>query len=119
MSIPERRLLREKFLIALYEALGDAPLTNIDYREIATKIGMTEDGHPVAQYLVDEGLAEFVALGGMIALTHEGRKRAEELLAGAEGERGLVTTLSIGELREVEKVIGLLERARDGPAALG
>jgi hypothetical protein len=119
VSVPERRLLREQFLLALYAELGDTPLEDTDYRAIATKIGMTEDGYAVAQYLVDDDLAEWTAMGGAIGLTHEGRKRAEELLARAEGQSGLVVTLSIGELRELEQVVDLLQRASDDLPLMG
>jgi hypothetical protein len=96
MDIAGRGMQRQQVLLALYSELGDTPLASVKYREVAGKIHLEDaDGHAVAQFLVDEGLAERFALGGEMALTHCGRKQAEELLAGVGGDSALTMVLSI------------------------
>jgi hypothetical protein len=70
----ERDQKRAEFLGALYEAVDGDRFRVVNHRQIAGKLGLDDDreASKVAQWLVDEGFADWAALGGEIEITHLG-----------------------------------------------
>ncbi|MBB6482724.1 hypothetical protein [Spirochaeta isovalerica] len=78
MDIKEKKAARYKFLNELYNATGGSKNELISAIELGKKIGLENNlSHDVAQYLSDEGLLEFAALGGIIRITHGGIQEIE------------------------------------------
>lgn len=68
-------------LLALYEVTDADKLKRVNYRTIAADVGLEDaEAQRAVQYLVDEGLAKWAAMGGSIAIEHRGIKEAESAL---------------------------------------
>lgn len=85
LSIRKKRERRAAFMNRLYEVTDGNRLAHINFRTIGQAFGWSEtDAAAVAQYLVDEGLAEWVALGGSLGITHVGVVEVEELASAPD-----------------------------------
>jgi ketopantoate reductase len=74
-----KKILRAKYLNALYDAVDGNSRSRVGCDEIATKLGMTrQEMDPVLQYLKEERLLEFVDVSGRIAITHQGVLEIEQ-----------------------------------------
>jgi hypothetical protein len=79
-SVVERQADRLRLLLALYEAVDADTHARINYRGLPSGGRSEQETAKSIQYLVDEGLAEWAALGGMLAITHRGIREAEAAL---------------------------------------
>ena len=87
MDIKEKRTARYKFLNELYNETGGSKNKLVNVIELGKNIGLdTNISHDVSQYLSDEGLLEFAALGGIIRITHEGIREIENALSHPDQE---------------------------------
>jgi hypothetical protein len=78
-TLEEKRRKRLQFMEAVYEATGGDRFTFIELGVIAPKIGLSQDdAGQVAQYLVDEHLLKWAAMGGVLEITHYGIKEVEQ-----------------------------------------
>jgi len=74
-----KKILRAKYLNALYDGVDGNSRGRVRCDEIRTKLGMTRDEmDPVLEYLKQEGLLEFAGLNGVIAITHPGVVEVEQ-----------------------------------------
>lgn len=81
LPITEKRERRGAFMQRLYEVTDGNRLARVNFRTIGSHFGWDEqETYAVAQYLVDEYLAEWAAMGGLIAITHAGVVEVEQLL---------------------------------------
>jgi flavodoxin len=81
VSQEHKRATRYKYLKALYEGTDGNELTYVDMFEIGRSVGLDQEATVATyEYLKNEGLAEAVALGGIIKITHSGVKEYEESL---------------------------------------
>jgi len=70
---------RIAFLKELYEKSGGNEYKWFDFRALGKDIGLDEDtAFNVANYLSNEGLLKWQALGGILGITHLGIKLSEE-----------------------------------------
>jgi hypothetical protein len=82
-SVQEKQATRLRVLLALYEVTDGNRHARVNYRAIANDLGLEHDvASSAVQYLVDEGLAKWAAMGGMIAIFHLGVREAEAVLGG-------------------------------------
>ena len=79
---------RKRFLLLrkLYDLTDGVPDSHlIDIRQLGPEIGLNaEDALNTFEYLKGEGLAKWMALGGVGTITHWGVKEVEEALEGRE-----------------------------------
>lgn len=79
--VHQRQADRLRLLLALYEAVDADTMQRVNYKTLAAEIALDgEDARRAAQYLVDEGLAKWAAMGGSMAIEHWGIKEAEDAL---------------------------------------
>jgi hypothetical protein len=82
LSVTNKDKIRTELLLTLYEMAGGKLLQGVTDEELSKKIGVedrTEFGE-IALYLREEGLVKFQSFSS-IALSHEGRKLAERIMA--------------------------------------
>ncbi|MCE5175799.1 MAG: hypothetical protein ABFC90_07150 [Bacteroidales bacterium] len=73
MGIDDKKNARFLFLEKLYDTTDGNSTYIVDMWELGTELGFDrEKTHNIVDYLTDEGLIEPKALGGGIAITHEG-----------------------------------------------
>jgi hypothetical protein len=73
MSIDDKKKDRFLFLQKLYDTTDGNSAYMVDMWELGTELGFDrEKTHNIVDYLTDEGLIEPKALGGGIAITHDG-----------------------------------------------
>lgn len=81
LTVKEKRERRAAFMRRLYEMTDGNRSRRVDYRQFGEAFGWPEiEAFAVAQYLVDEGLADWKALGGLLGITHAGVVEVEQLL---------------------------------------
>ena len=74
-----KKILRGKYLNALYDATDGHSRVHVDMFDTGTNLGFTrEEVNAVAIFLKEEGLLEFVNVGGSIAITHQGVREVEQ-----------------------------------------
>lgn len=79
------RARRFAFLRDVYDKAAGNRMARMRMQEVAADLGLDEDeAFSVAQYLVDEGLLEWAAMGGLMAITHWGIKEIEEAIAAPD-----------------------------------
>lgn len=84
-SIDELRKKRFQFLHRLYEKTDGNEHKRIDMWELGNELGFDkEETNKLSQYLVSEYLMEYAALGGIIAITHQGVIEVEDALSHPE-----------------------------------
>lgn len=85
-ALEQLRVQRFAFLRAVYEASdASAGERTLQMRDVGAELGYDEPlTEKITQYLVDEGLLEWAAMGGLIELTHWGLKEVEEVLSAPE-----------------------------------
>lgn len=82
VTLDQRRAWRLAFMKKLYDITGGNQAAFVDMWELGTELGIPRDEiNGVTDHLDGEGLLEYVALGGQIAITHAGRKEVEDALA--------------------------------------
>lgn len=73
MSLEDKKKDRFLFLQKLYDTTDGNSAYRIDMWELGAELGFDRGKiHNIVDYLTDEGLIEPKALGGVIAITHEG-----------------------------------------------
>lgn len=79
-TIHQKQRWRSELLRLLYQEVDGVPqLRDVDYRTLGPKAGLTDPELSNAiQWLVDNGLAEWTALGGSLGITPEGVNAVEE-----------------------------------------
>jgi hypothetical protein len=81
-TLDEKRLLRLRFMDEVYRNTTGDRFTFTHLDPVATSLHLSrEEAGAVAQYLVDEGLIEWTALGGGLGITHAGIKEVEQALS--------------------------------------
>lgn len=116
-TIEEKRRWRFELLRVLYEEVDGVPRRrDVDYRTLGPKVGLTDpDLRNAVQWLVDNGMAEWVALGGSLGITPEGVNAVEEsVTSDAQVHIEVATT---AEVQIVERFLGELRRLDDELAA--
>lgn len=100
-SIEERQANRLRMLLEVYNMTDGDKFKRVNYRQIAAQLGLDDpEAVNAAQYLVDEGLLQWAALGGTIAIEHRGVKEAEAVLLGHSTPHfgtGVVNIISISD----------------------
>lgn len=77
--LEQKKARRFKYLKALYDASNADPMARIDMHSLGANLGLNSaEVDAIARYLHDEGLLKFVAMGGIIAITHRGVIEIEE-----------------------------------------
>lgn len=79
MDLEIKKAKRFEFLKALYDAVDGSPRSYVNMWELGTDIGFdrkTTDN--IVEYLVDQNLVEYFAIGGNIVITHSGVLEIEE-----------------------------------------
>lgn len=78
-SLDEKRAMRAAFMRLLYEETNGSTNATANEKELGLRFGW-DDGTTdlVAEYLQGEGLLEYVAFGGTIAITHAGVVEVEQ-----------------------------------------
>lgn len=80
--IEQKRAQRLKFLHRLYEVTDGALHTGVVMWELGAELGFSrEETESVCDYLEGEGLADSIALGGTIGITHRGVVEVEEAIS--------------------------------------
>jgi hypothetical protein len=78
IRLEEMKKMREKFLMAVYEATKGEKNVRVNMFEIGSHLGLSNtDTNRIFDYLEGEGLLKARTLGGGIGITHEGVKTAE------------------------------------------
>lgn len=84
-SIEEIKKKRFQFLNRVYELTGGSQFNFVNMCEIGKELDfdntLTDN---IAQYLVEEGLIEHQAFGGIISITHNGIREVEEALSNPD-----------------------------------
>jgi hypothetical protein len=81
----EIRAQRFAFLRAVYDETDGTTERMVQMSDIGAKVGFDDDlTGRIVTYLIDEGLLEWAAMGGLIELTHWGLKEVEEVLSTPE-----------------------------------
>lgn len=79
-TIEQRQAARFRILETAYEMTEGNPHGVFNRRDISRKLHLSENDTLIeAQWLVDEGLLEHLAMGGDMAITHEGIKEVEAM----------------------------------------
>jgi hypothetical protein len=79
------RSQRLAFLRSVYDATGGSRMGRVRMQEVATELALPQgDAANIAQYLVDEHLLEWAAMGGLMELTHWGIKEIEESISAPD-----------------------------------
>lgn len=79
ITIDEKRKDRQAFLEKLYELTDGNKMRSVDYREVGKQAGLADDrAEAAAAYLVADGLASWVSLGGFLSITHQGVRAVED-----------------------------------------
>lgn len=69
---------REAYLLDLFRRTGGSATRPVASRDIAARLGFSDRVRDdIEEYLNEEGLLQFVAMGPMVALTHKGRLYCE------------------------------------------
>ena len=77
-SIEEKKKKRLEFLHRLYELSGGNQSTFVNMFDICKELGLDRAScGEIAQYLQEEDLIEFRALGGLVSITHSGIVKVE------------------------------------------
>lgn len=81
-TIEEKRAQRLKFMRLLYEATGGDTVKILNMRTLGDELQLSEsETATLVQYLVNEYLVEWAALGGFIRIAHRGVVEVEEALS--------------------------------------
>jgi hypothetical protein len=81
ISVIERQQQRLRFLLTTYEMTDGDVYERINYREVASALGLAEDeAFKALQYLVGERFMKHASFGGGISIEHRGVKEAEAIL---------------------------------------
>jgi hypothetical protein len=81
----EIRVQRFAFLRSVYDETYGTTERMVQLTDIGAKVGFDEDlTERIVAYLIDEGLLEWGAMGGLIELTHWGLKEVEEVLSAPD-----------------------------------
>jgi hypothetical protein len=85
-SLGEKKAKRFKYLNRLYEKTNGDTFVHVHmFEDIGNELGFsTDDTESVVQYLVDERLMEYAAMGGSVAITHYGVTQVEAALSEPE-----------------------------------
>jgi len=84
-TIEEKRKQRFQFLKRLYELSGGDKFKSFEMFEIGKELGFDKKlTANIAQYLEGEMLIEYIAFGGIIAITHNGIVEVEEALSNPD-----------------------------------
>jgi hypothetical protein len=114
MATPaERQEWRRLLLERLFDASdGVAIRDDFDYRELTDGFGLTDasEADVVAQRLVDEGFAEWVAMGGQIGITPAGVEEEERRRAAGAADPELAV-LPLALLGDVETFVSIVRGA--------
>src|SRR5262245_47883454 len=82
MTTEELRAARFRFLRALYEASGGSQWEWPEANDIAVALGFDRElTARITDYLADEGLIQYRALGGIIGITHQGIREVEDAVS--------------------------------------
>lgn len=83
--LEEKRRRRLAFMERLYERTDGDRMQRVDFRDIATQLGWTEEeATAVVYYLKDEGLLELPTMGGAVSLSHAGVVEMEAAMEDPE-----------------------------------
>jgi uncharacterized protein YegP (UPF0339 family) len=86
-TLEERRSHRLQFLKALYDATDGNEFKVVNIWDIGKKLKWDDETVNVtAQYLVGEGLLQYLTLGGGLVITHFGVEQVENAIANPEQE---------------------------------
>lgn len=84
-TIDDLKKKRFQYLNLLYEKTGGDKFNRVSMWELGNELGFERDEtHSITQYLTGEGLMEYAALEGIIAITHYGVKEVEKALIHPE-----------------------------------
>ncbi|HRR92025.1 MAG TPA: hypothetical protein P5253_07115, partial [bacterium] len=84
-EVEEMKKKRFQFLYRLYKLTGGDEFKEEDMFKIGKELGFDKDlTDKIVQYLKGEGLIEFLAMGGMIRITHQGIREVEEALSKSD-----------------------------------
>ena len=105
IDIEKRKQCRLKFMLKLYEATGGYRHGIVNMWELGKDSGLSrEDTEVTVEYLVGEGLAEYVAMGGTIGITHYGILEVERAVDEPEEPTryfpAAVNFISIGQMHD-------------------
>jgi hypothetical protein len=74
-----KKILRAKYLNALYDAADGNTRSHHNDSEIWGSLVVDDQAmDPIVHYLSEEGLLEYVALGGVLSITHAGVREVEQ-----------------------------------------
>lgn len=84
MDIERKKALRLKLLLKLYELTAGSRHKSLDLKSVGQQLGLDEEPTlDAGQYLKDQGLIEYLAMGPQVGITHYGIMEAEERLQNA------------------------------------
>lgn len=84
-TLDEKRSRRLLFMRRLYDVTNGSKLGRADMWELGEEFGWSRDDvQNVVEYLEGEGLLEYAAMGGVIAITHFGVVEVEQSLSDPE-----------------------------------
>ena len=103
-SIEELRQQRFQLLKHIYDITDGSRFKHVSMWDMGKEVDLSRDQTKgVCEYLVGEGLLEHVALGGSIAITHEGVVEIENALSNPESSTHYfpaVNIINIGSMQQ-------------------
>lgn len=101
-EIEEMKKKRFQFLYRLYKLTGGDVFKQFDMYQTGKELGFDKDlTDKIVQYLKEEGLIKFLAMGGIIGITHQGIREVEEALSKSDTPTEhfpLANIISIGQM---------------------
>jgi hypothetical protein len=110
-----RREERRTFLLALYEMTDGDTMNWVNEKDVAGRLGIEQlRGEQIARSVVDQGWAEWRAMGGLMGITAYGVSVAEEELGSGAVMPLPMLVLSADESAAVEAFLTTYRRSADG-----
>ena len=103
IAIEELRKRRFQFLNLLYEKTNGDRYTRVSMWDLGNELGYEKnETQSITQYLEGEGLMEYAAIGGVIAITHLGITEVEEALSHPEQPTNYFPPVNIINIHHME-----------------
>jgi hypothetical protein len=102
-TLEEKRIHRFQFLKSLYDSSGGDRFQVVNMWDLGEEFGWDRDTTNVTvQYLVGEGLIEYLTMGGGVTITHQGIRQVEDAIANPERETRyfppVINLISVGSM---------------------